>query len=449
MKKTITEVQKELQEKRGLVVEIRERLEKEKRSMNDEELEQFETLEGEIRSLTDSLKKLEAEQRMKSFVHDGLDHDNPESKELQRNLSFHKCIRAAASKGAYDGFEGELHQEGLKELREAGVKSHENSFIMPAKAARMLGSKSHKRSVSVTGSTSVAGDQGGMTVATEIGDNFFVGALRAASGLGQLGATFISDLQGDFKVPFGKNVVSATWEGEEDTTPDSQLNFDSFTGQPKRVSALVPYTTQMMHQSSINFEAFIQDEIVDSFSRGMDEKAINGSGSGANPKGILQYVANDGVNVQVMAGVDGSELTWADIVGLETLLANSNAMSGNLGYYSNSKVRGYLKRKPKESGGASGYMWNSNDAATPVNGYAFAVSNNVPSTFTKGSGTGLSGLIFADWRELFLLQWGGFEIIIDPYSNKKKGWIEIQIDMFADVKLRRKGAFAYNKQIIA
>lgn len=166
----------------------------------------------------------------------------------------------------------------------------------------------------------------------------------------------------------------------------------------------------------------------------------------------MNFVANDGVNVVTITSDNnaGGAITNAKVVDLETAVANANGIVGRVGYYTNSKVRGAMKKIPKESGGASGYIWNSMDAATPVNGYACGISNNVPSNLAKGSsGNVNSALIFADWAELFLMQWGGMEIIVDPYSSKKAGQIEIQMDSFWDIKLRRKGCFGYIKDIVA
>jgi len=450
MKRTITEVQKDLNEKRSAVKAISDLLETEKRSMTDDELASFNTLETEIRSLNSELEKLNAELRMRNIGPVDMGLGKGEEGEIENNFSFTEMIRSAADKNGLVGFAAEMHQEGVKEMQERGLVKSTNSLILPEKALRMIGKHRSKRSVSVTGSTSVTGDQGGLSVATDIGDSFFVGALRSESGLGQLGARFITDLRGDFQVPFGKNVASATWEGEEDSTSATQLNMDSFKGQPKRVSVLIPYTTQMLRQTSIEVERWIQDEALNSIGRGLDEKAINGSGSGSNPKGILNYTSGDGVNVVTITSDAnaGGAITNAKVVDLESALGGANGIMGNMGYYTNAKVRGAMKKIAKESGGASGYIWNTSDPLTPVNGYACVVSNNVPSNLAKGtSGTVNSALIFASWEELFLMQWGGMEIIVDPYSAKKTGNIEIQIDTFWDIKLRRKGCFGYIKDI--
>jgi HK97 family phage major capsid protein len=449
MKKSIAEYNQLLAEKRAKIGEIQNLLESEKRGMTDAELASFEALETEIRSLSADKAKAEAEFRLKNLVTVGAPGSGPngEEKEVRKNFSLHNMVRAAsnAAQGKQvDGFEAEMMQEADKEASQRGFTLR--GVGVPENVLRMIGG--NKRAVSVTGQTTTAGDQGGVSVATEIGENYFVEALQAKSGLGQLGATFVSGLQGDFQVPFFSNSSTAIWEGETHDTDATQLNMDSFKGQPKRVSARIPYTKQMLVQSSLAVESLIVNDLINGTQRSLDQKAISGSGTGSEPKGILTYSSE--VGILTLAGANGSALTYKDIVALETLVADANGAFGKLGYYTNSKVRGALKGAPKESGGASGYIWNSSDAATPLNGYGCAISNNVPKNLVKASsGTTLSAIIFANWEELFLMQWGGLDIIVDPYSLKTEGIIDVQIDSFWDVKLRRRGAFAYCKQVVA
>lgn len=68
MKRTITEVQKDLNEKRAAIKAISDTLETEKRSMTDDELKSFEALETEVRGLNTELSKLNAELRMQNMA---------------------------------------------------------------------------------------------------------------------------------------------------------------------------------------------------------------------------------------------------------------------------------------------------------------------------------------------------------------------------------------------
>lgn len=441
MKRTVTEVQKDLNEKRSAIKAIVDKLDAEKRSMTDEELAQYNTLETEVRSLSTELDKLNAELRMRSNLA-GLPTADPEKREIEKNFSLQAAVRAAVT-GEKEGFIREMHDEGIKEMRELSITQGNKSIVIPAVALRTL-----KRAQTVTGSTSATGDQGGYAVQTDVLGNEFVGAVRAESGLGQLGARVLEGLRGNVQIPFGSNLVTATWEGETDSTGETQLNMEKINGTPKRVSALVQYTMQLLAQESISVENWLREELFSAVSRGLDSKAINGSGSGSNPKGILAHSAGDGVNVVAM-GTDGAALTYAKLVDLETAVANANGAFGAMAMYTNAKVRGAAKKTAKESGGASGYLWDSRDMEGPLLGYKTVISNNVPNNLTKGSGSALSALIFANWQELFLMQWGGLEIIVDPYTNKKPGIIDLQMDSFWDIQLRRKACFGYIKDIVA
>lgn len=443
MKRTVTEISKDLNEKRSAIKAISDKLEAEKRGMTDEEMTQFTTLEAELRSLSTELEKANAEARMRSHVHIGGGSSDPERREIEKSFSLQAMVRAAVRGSRSEGFEAEMHQEAEKEMRELGIHAKPNSILIPSKALRTL-----KRAQTVTGSTSATGDQGGYAVQTDVLGNEFVGAVRAESGLGQLGVRVLEGLRGNVRIPYGSNLVAATWEGETDTTSASQLNVAKLDGNPKRVSALVQYTMQLLAQESISVENWLREELISAVSRGLDAQAINGSGSGSNPKGILAHSAGDGVNVVAM-GTDGAALTYAKLVDLETAVSAANGNFGAMAMYTNAKVRGAAKKTPKESGGASGYLWDSRDMEGPLAGYKTIISNNVPSNLTKAGGSNLSALIFANWQELFLMQWGGMEIIVDPYSNKESGIIDLQLDSFWDIQLRRKACFGYIKDIVA
>jgi len=78
-----------------------------------------------------------------------------------------------------------------------------------------------------------------------------------------------------------------------------------------------------------------------------------------------------------------------------------------------------------------------------MNGYEVARTNLVPSDLTTGGGSSLSALIFGNFRDLLIGQWGGIEILRNPYSQAGKGITEIHMNMYADVAVRRDESFAY------
>jgi HK97 family phage major capsid protein len=74
-----------------------------------------------------------------------------------------------------------------------------------------------------------------------------------------------------------------------------------------------------------------------------------------------------------------------------------------------------------------------------ANGYSYFASNLVP---LIGAGSDEPPLIFGDFSEgLILATWGTPTMIVDPYSQKKKSLVDIHLEQFADVLVRKPDAF--------
>jgi len=52
-----------------------------------------------------------------------------------------------------------------------------------------------------------------------------------------------------------------------------------------------------------------------------------------------------------------------------------------------------------------------------LNGYSAAVSNQVPSNLTKGVNNDCSAILFGNWNDLLIGEWGVIELITDPYAG--------------------------------
>jgi hypothetical protein len=163
---------------------------------------------------------------------------------------------------------------------------------------------------------------------------------------------------------------------------------------------------------------------------------INGATGGDNFVGILN---DSGITNSVP--LEGGNPSFSDMVALETAVAADNADLGALAYLTNAKVRGYLKTKALDSGSGR-FVWENNE----INGYRGFVTNSVPSDLTYGSGTSeisdLSAIIFGNWADLIIGQFGGMNIITDPFTSKKNAMIELQADSFWDIGIKHDESFA-------
>ena len=207
---------------------------------------------------------------------------------------------------------------------------------------------------------------------------------------------------------------------------------------PHRNSVNVVVTKDLLRQTSYDVEADLISKITDAHAVLLEKAAINGSGSNNQPTGILN---TEGIG-SVEIGTNGGAITFGKVVDLETAVNSQNANRGRMGYLTNAKVWGKLKQTQKANG--IGMIMELNGT---LNGYKADYTNLVPSNLVKGSSQACSALIFGNFQDLYIGQWGGLDIVVDPYSSKKTGEIEICLNAWNDVLVAQPKSFAAIKDI--
>lgn len=285
---------------------------------------------------------------------------------------------------------------------------------------------------------------GGNLVATDLLSQDFIELLRNAMVLSGLGVRTLSGLVGNIAIPRQTGGATAYWVTEGNAPTTSQLAVDQVAMSPKTVGAYTDITRKLLLQSSLDVEMMVRQDLAITLGLELERAAINGSGSGAEPKGILNTV---GIG-SVAGGTNGLAPNWGHIVDLETNVQVANAAVGSLGYLTNAKVRGKLKKTEKAAGATVGnFVWEKD--SEPLNGYKAAITNMVPSVLDKGSSTGIcSALLFGNFADLVIGLWGALDITVDPYSNSTSGTVRIVTLQDADVAVRHAASFAAMKDAL-
>jgi HK97 family phage major capsid protein len=416
----------------------------EKREFTEDEAKKYNELRSEFDKLTDKVKELEADEKRRLEMV-GLSVQKRFSQKEERDLSKYSLKRAItlqASGKPLDGIEAEMHEEAAEEARNNGVAL--DGFGIPTMILDQLHNKRsmQKRAMSATGTTSEAGDQGGMAIITE--KQGLIEALRPLLVLSGLGVRTMGGLTGNIDLVKGTSTVAA-WETETGDADETGSTISKASFSPKRLAAYGVISRQLLNQSEINFETFFLNDLLRAIAQAVESAAISGASGGSNPVGIL---STSGIG-SVVGGVDGLAMAWEHVVKLEKEVAIDNALMGSLGYLTNTKVKAALKTKALDAGSGL-FVWPQSENV--LNGYPVAVSNLVPSNLTKVNGgtthTDLSAAIFGNWNDMMIGQWGGIDMIVDQYSLKKKGQIEIATNSFWDVLIRRPESFAAMVDII-
>lgn len=281
-----------------------------------------------------------------------------------------------------------------------------------------------------------AGEAGNL-IATDMRTDLLADVLRSKLAMGQLGATMLYGLSSNIDIPRKSAGMSMAFLAETAAASESQPTTTKITLGPKRISTFVEFSKQAVIQSALAVEPMLRQDILGEYAVMFEGAALNGSGSGANPRGI-RNVAGIG---SVVGGTNGATVNWGHIVGLESAVANVNAEPDvNSGYLVNTKTRGWLKQTLKATN--LPFIWDN--GAQPLNGYRAAVSNIVPSNLTKGTANGIcSNLTFSSrWEMLVLATFGALELTLDEVTQATNGLNRLILNAYVDVGCRRPADFA-------
>lgn len=401
MKKTLLELQDErlqLKNKADAMIELAST---EKRKLTDDEDSEYRKIASEISLLNSMITVAEIDERK----------DDPakvivkEKREMKNNLLL-RSLNAMVSGGALPEEMRKISEYGKEEMRKSGLEA--GNLILPVDYR-----------ADILAGTATAGQE----VVSEQ-KMALLEPLRAALVTAQAGATLLTGLVGDVSIPVYAG-TTALWKGEVAAAVDGGGAFSEVTMAPKRLTTFINVSKQFLIQDSVAANEMLMRDIVNAVA-GKLEATIFGKEdvSATQPLGLF-----------FTAPTTKGAASWANMVALETAIDTSNALMGNLKYITNAPAKGKLKTTVKVAAQALYLM----DGDT-MNGYPVLTSNHVASALQVGGDE--YGIVFANWADLMIGQWGGFDITVDPYTLAKNGQVQIVINAYFDAKFRRTASYA-------
>lgn len=353
--------------------------------------------------------------------------DNQEDVKKQFRLT--EAALQASSRDGLQGLYKEMDQEGKKQMRQYGLPdSGTGNLSIPD---FLMWDKSNEKRDITAGTTTT----GGYTIATDLGG--LIPFLDPILAVRTMGATYLSGLTGNVAFPRNDAAATAVWASTEAaTSTETTPTFDQVTMTPKRVTAFTDVNKQNLLQTSIAMENFVRERLNFAVMKLLDYSALQGTGSSGAPTGLFSVSGTNDITI----GTDGGNLDWSVIVQFETETSTDNALMDRLGYLTTPGVAGFLKTAKRDVAG-NGFIWEGSNMNSTVNGYRAMSTNQMPSTLTKGSGSNLHGMIFGNWAELLIGQWGGVDLLVNPYTKGKEAQIEFIINAWYDVAVRHAASF--------
>lgn len=419
----------------------------EQRDLTDAETKQVEDLTAAGESLLkraaafERLEKAEAEARQslgRQTTPNPLPHQDDNNVGTRHQYSVLKALRQAdpsQKSERLDGLELEVHQELLKR-RGKGAKGVLIPWDLPidqrqARAFAVAFGLERRDLTTTTGAGAVFEQHGTM-----------IELLRVLPLSARLGVRILSGLSGNFSLPRQSGGGTAYWVTEGNAVTESNQTINSVDFSPSTVGAFTDYSRAFLHQTSVDAEMFVREDLMTVIAIELDRVSFNGSGSGAQPTGIIPDA-----NVNVVAiDTNGGAPTWAKILEMEYAVEVDNALLGTIHFVTTPAGKSTMKRTTKiASSDYSDFLWERDNS---VNGYAAHSSNQLPANLAKGSGTNLSAAILGNFADAIWGFWGGLDVLVDPYTGGTAGNVRIIELQDADFQLRHPESFAVIKDMV-
>jgi HK97 family phage major capsid protein len=279
--------------------------------------------------------------------------------------------------------------------------------------------------------------KGGNLIATDLLAGSFIDVLRNKMVLQQLGATFLTGLQGNVAIPKKTTASTSYWVAENVAPTEGAMVFGQVTMTPKTLAAYVDFSRRLSIQSSLDVENLVRNDLASGIAVAVDAAAL-----GASPtSGPVGLRGTSGIG-SVAIGTNGGAPTWASIVNLIKEVEIDNALTGAAAFLSNPKVKAKLMATPKQTSGVEGNFLLGAPYDS-IAGYPAVFSNQVVSNLTKGgSGAVCSAMFFGVWSDLLVGQWSGVDLLVDPYTGSSAGTTRVTAFIDLDIAVRYPESFA-------
>ena len=334
-------------------------------------------------------------------------------KEVARYSLFRALNAARENDWSEAGLEMEAHKELSKRF---GTKQGKRSFFVPLDI--------QQRDLSA-----VTASAGGRLVATE--NMSFIEILRARSVAMRMGATRMTGLVGNVTVPTQTGAATAAWLANETTAAgESDQTFGQMALSPKNVAAYTEISRQLMLQSSPSAEMIVMNDLAAVVALAVDSAAINGSGTSGQPLGV--------VGTAGVGSVTGTTLAYSGVLEFQTdvLAANALVNPASAGYVTTPAVAALLSGRSRFTN-TDTPLWQGNLLDGNVAGFRAMTSTQIAA----------SRMLFGDFSQLVIGEWGALELDVNPYANFAAGITGVRAFYTVDIGVRYAAAFSYSTAI--
>lgn len=303
-------------------------------------------------------------------------------------------------------------------------------------------------------------ETGGHTI-PDFMQNELIERLKSQQVLRQAGVRSITVPAGfgPFKVPILATGVQFTEIGEIATPNVSTPNVDLATASPNRVSGGVEMSNALIRMNAVDLDDAIVRDAVEDLGLRIDFLGLKGSGAAFQPRGVI---STPGIGSSDAGNPDGGPVTIDLLIELQKIIAAANSHERSTAYISHSSIwHEILKIREGAAPGAHIFpsvFFAPGVAVKPSKvliGAPYLTFNELPINLTKGSGTNLGEIFYADWSDLRQVIWGTMEVktsreATNPVSGRSAFFNNIThflFEMEVDYYVRHAGSFAVSTDV--
>ena len=353
----------------------------------------------EVREMT------EDEEKEFNSLKEQIDNKKTELKELEDKLSEYE--RMCPEEEEVKECEKEEKNQRNKSMKKSIVKELRNAIDNNIKTITV---NAETRAMQVTGGGGVHDS----VVETEI--DGILEPLYANSVLSQLGARWYTGLpKGDVQVPImGKGNVG--WEGEIAAAQATGNTFTTKKLSPKRLTAYVDISKQLLVQDTIGVEAAIRRDIVNALNDKLQATILGGEDkTDVKPAGIFYNVSETTIN------------NYKDLCKFEAGLDDAN-INGEKKYLMGNTAKATFRSMVKGNNNTGMVLEANQMDGTPMINTSSVATNK---------------FAYGDFNYLAIGSWGDLDITIDQYTQAVNGCIRLVINAFFDAVILRPEAFKF------
>ena len=279
-------------------------------------------------------------------------------------------------------------------------------------------------------------------VATVLDSGRFIDLLRNNSAL--LGNVMeIPGLTSNVDIPRQTGTATTSWV-EESPGSDYSLSdqsFDTISLSPKKLFVGTAISNTALIQATPGIEMLVRMDLARSRALKIDDALLNGSAADDKvPTGILNVT---GIT-KVDAGTDtnGIAASLNRVASLFQEVDARNALYPNSRFLTHSRLKWRLS--VLEVAANTGiFLWRDNR----VLGYMADSSNQVPNA-TRGSGGNASPMLVYSPDDVLFASFGTEDVQYNPYSQRRKGLVEITVFSHHDAAVRHAETIAWLNHVI-